>query len=315
MSVNVVYGVPYVPPVPEFFVPWRGLKHTWTGWDGSVWDIGDPRSGAALLADGLEGLGMPEILNYTHDSPVVHGVEWDGWLATGRKVYWHFIIYSGSAADDQPSSKAWLARHRAFWRTMRPGTSGVWTVELPTGEKFSLRLRFASDGGHQYGRDPSQRGWEAYGIELFPEQPFWEGSNVIRSWEAGTPVDFFGLGGSGPDFFITSSAQLASATVSNPGDVESFVTWTILGPASSAVVGIGTDVTVVPFPVADGSKLVMNTDPRQLTAELDGVDVMDQLTEFNYPALPPGQDVQLNLSLDGAGGVEAKFPTYYLMGV
>lgn len=315
MSVNFVYGVPYVPPVPVVFVPWQGLKHTWTAWDGSVWPISDPRSGAALLADGLEGLGMPEILNYTHDSPVVHGVEWDGWLATGRKVFWHFIIYSGSATDDQPSSDAWLARHRAFWKTMHPGTTGVWTVELPTGEKFSLRLRFVSDGGHSYATDPSKRGWEAYGIELFPEQPFWEGDTIVQSWEAGEQVDFYGPDGSGPDFFISSSAQVSTAVVTNPGDVEAFVTWTVNGPTTAAVVGIGDDTTTVPFAIPDGSRLVLDTDPRQLTAELDGVDVMDQLTEFNYPALPPGEDVQLNLDLDGTGSVEAKFKTYYLMGV
>ncbi|WP_315913576.1 phage tail domain-containing protein [Arthrobacter sp. lap29] len=315
MSVNFAYGAPYAPPIPDVFIPWQGIKHTWTGWDGSIWPISDPRSGAALLADGLEGLGMPDILNYTHDSPVVHGSEWDGWLATGRKVYWHFIIYSGSAADDQPSTKAWLARHKAFWKTMRPGTTGVWTVELPTGEKFSLRLRFVSDGGHSYATDPAKRGWEAYGIELFPEQPFWEGVSVVRSWDVGEQVDFFGPTGFGPDFFISSSAQLSTATVTNPGDVDTFVTWTINGPSTTAVVGIGEDTTTVPFPIAAGSRLVIDTDPRRLTAELDGVDVMEQLTEFNYPALPPGEDVQLNLALDGTGSVEAKFPTYYLMGV
>lgn len=312
----VVYAAPYSVPVPDWYQPWQGIRHTWTGWDGSVWDLSDPSSGVGLLADGIEGLGMPQILNYTHGSPVVHGVEWDGWLATGRKVYWQIIVFSGAITDDQPSSEAWIRRHRAFFRTLRPGKTGVWTVELPgTGEKFSLTLRFDTDGGHSYAKDPVQRGWEAYGISLFPEQPFWESPPVIQSWSVGEQVPFLGETGYGPPFHVSPSMQLATATLTNPGDVESFLLYTITGPSTTAAVGIGGETTLIPFSIADGAKLVLDTDPRNLVAELGGVDVMDQLAEFNYPALPPGEDIALSLAMDGTGSIEARFTPYRLMGL
>jgi hypothetical protein len=51
--VNLAYAAPYTPVIPGSFNPWQGMKHTWTGWDGSVWDLSDPESGVFLTADGL----------------------------------------------------------------------------------------------------------------------------------------------------------------------------------------------------------------------------------------------------------------------
>lgn len=285
------------------------MRHTWTGWDGSVWDLSDVEGGVFLLNEGLEGLGMPDITNYTHSSPVVHGEQWDGWLATGRKVFWSVAVFHDN------SSTGWVARHRAFWKTMRPGKTGVWSVELPGGEKFSLTLRFKGHGDHSYTTDPVHRGWEVYGIELFPEQPFWEAKPIVKRWDSEVQVPFLGPDDVGPPFYVSPSTTLGSAKLTNPGDVESFIEWTVTGPTLSVAVGIGEENTVVPFPVPDGEKLVIDTDPRNLIAELNGVDVMNRLTEFNYPALPPGEDIRLSLEMEGAGSVEARFTPYHLMGV
>ncbi|UYB35508.1 phage tail family protein [Arthrobacter koreensis] len=307
--VNIVYAAPYAAPVPDNIRRWGGITHRWTGWDGSTWDLSDVEGGVFLLNEGLEGLGMPDITNYTHDSPVVHGVSWDGWLATGRKVFWSVAVFHDT------DSEGWIARHRAFWKTLRPGKAGVWSVELPTGEKFSLTLRFKSDGGHSYTNDPVHRGWEVYGIELFPEQPFWEAPAVVESWGAEEKVPFLGPDGAAPPFFPSPAATLSTAKVTNPGDVETFIQWTITGPTETVTVGIGSARTVVPFPVPDGSKLVIDTNPRNLIAELDGVDVMERLSEFNYSPLPPGEGIALSLSRSGPGAVEARFTPLMLMGV
>jgi hypothetical protein len=314
--INVAYAAPYVPVIPALLKRWRGVRHTWTGWDGSVWEISDPTTGVALAAEGLEGLGMPEITNYTHDSPVVHGVEWDGWLATGRKVYWNIVIYTGAATDDTPSTDAWVERHRAFWKTLRPGKTGVWTVEIPSrGEKFSLTLRLGSPDSYVYDRDPGRRGWMAYGIPLLPEQPLWEDEPVIKVWETGEQVDFFGPTGYGPDFFISPSSNLASAVVTNRGDVESYAKWTVFGPTKTVEVGVAGVVTPIDFPIPEGSKLILNSDPLDLIAELDGDDVMDKLPDFGPPPIPPGEDVKLSLAMDGNGKVQVEFTPLRLMGV
>lgn len=314
--VNIVYAAPYAAPtLPGLVASWKGMRHTWTGWDGSEWDLTDPSGGVAFTADGLEGLGMPDITNYTHDSPVVHGVSWDGWLATGRKVFWPVAVFSGSVTDSVPSSQAWIRRNRAFWKTFRPGKVGTWTVELPSGEKFSLKLRFGGSPDPGFSHDPAQKGWAVYGIELFPEQPFWEAPAVVESWGAEEKVPFLGPDGAAPPFFPSPAATLSTAKVTNPGDVETFIQWTITGPTETVTVGIGSARTVVPFPVPDGSKLVIDTNPRNLIAELDGVDVMERLSEFNYSPLPPGEGIALSLSRSGPGAVEARFTPLMLMGV
>lgn len=299
--VNIAYATPKAPPLPPVR-PWRGMKHTWTGWDGTEWEITRPELGVFLLAEGLEGIDFPEIVHHTHDSAVVNGVSWEGFHIPGRKAYWNLYVYHDE------SSVAWIHRDRAFWRTMRPGTSGVWTVELPTGERRSLRMRYKS-GIPQHGNDPAFRGWVIYPIEFIVEQPLWEGVTIIRSWDNGEQVPLIDPVLGGPPFNISPYQTIGTATVSNPGDVETFVKWTVIGPTDSVQVGIGDSVTIANFPVPDGSKLVINTDPRSFEATLDGVDVMPQLGAFEYEPLPPGENIQLSLAMTGTGTVQAEFPT------
>lgn len=305
---GLVFAAPYTPPNITVVRPWKGIRHTWTGWDGSVWDLSRPSGGVFLQPEGLEGLGMPDFINYTHSSPVVHGQQWDGWLTTGRKVYWNVGVYSDKGSND------WIALNRAFWKTFRPGKTGVWTVELPNGDTFSLTLRLAPGSGAAYDRDPVQHGWKAYGIELFPEQPFWEGKPIVQSWDSEDLIPFLGNEDIGPPFHVSPVATIGDAKVTNPGDVESYIQWTVTGETFTVTVGIGGENTVIPFAVPDGEKLLIDTDPRNLIAELSGVDVMNQLREFNYPALQPGEDIKLSLAMEGSGSVEARFTPYYLMG-
>lgn len=306
----LLYAVPYeAPPIGSVPSPWQKMTHTWTGWDGSVWDLSRPSKGVFLLREGLEGLGMPDFTNYTHGSPLVHGEQWDGWLATGRKVFWNIGVYSDTNSHD------WVKLNRGFWKTLRPGKTGVWTVGLPTGERFSLTLRLGAGSGAVFDQDPIQHGWKAYGIELFPEQPFWEAPDVINEWGAGEHIPFLGPEDIGPPFYVSPVATIGTAKVTNPGDVETYLRWTITGPTSSVTVGIGGENTIIDFPVPEGRKLVIDTNPRNLIAELNGVDVMPQLRQFKYPALQPGVNIKLTLSMEGTGSVEAAFTPYMLMGI
>lgn len=306
----VVFAAPYRPPAPPGS-PWRGVKHTLTGWDGSVWEISNPDSGVVLMGDaGVEGLGMPEVKNYTHDSATVHGVEWDGFVVTGRKVFLPIGVFSDSSDE-------WRALDAAFWRIFRPGKTVLWTVEVGS-QARTLRLRYSGGGTEAWDFDPVRRGWNIYGVGLFPEQPFWEAAPIIRAYEPGVPVDFYGPDGFAPDFHVSASNQLATATINNPGDEETFVKWTLIGPLDAGTtVGVGGITTEVPFPIAAGERLVLNSDPRDLTAELNGVDVMEQFTEFDYTPVPAGEAVPLSLSVNGSGSgwIEAAIVPLYYRGV
>lgn len=58
----------------------------------------------------------------------------------------------------------------------------------------------------------------------------------------------------------------ANAKINNPGDVDAWPTWTIIGDSTAAAVGVGTSVVEVPFVVPAGKALVVNTDPTVQTA-------------------------------------------------
>lgn len=278
---TILFAAPYVPPapvVPPSQLP--GIKHTWTGWDGTVWNLSDYRSGVFLMGD-VEGMAMPDITNYTHSSPVVHGVQWDDWLATGRKVNWNIGVYT----DPSRKPAEWIELNRAFWRTMRPGTTGVWTIELPTGEKFSLTLRFAAVNA-PLTRDPSKAGWQVYGIELLPENPFFDAGTIVGSWVVGRQIPFYGFRRFGPPFYHSPASQLATAKISNTGDVEAYLEWTIVGPSTSAVVGLDGELIRIPFPIERGQRLIIDTDPLNQIAELDGEDVMERIGFGNWNPAP-----------------------------
>src|SRR5690348_11407007 len=103
-------SVPVItPPVaPPDYKPWRRIQHLFHSWDGTTWDVTDGRNGVYLMPAGIEGMGMPEIEQYTFSSPVVHGFEWEGWRATGRDVHWVIGVFE----DD---SEEWLKLKTAFW--------------------------------------------------------------------------------------------------------------------------------------------------------------------------------------------------------
>ena len=294
---------PTPPEAPPNYVPWVKTRHILHGWDGSTWDITDGRNGVYLMPVGVEGMGMPEIENYTFKSPIVHGEEWEGWRALPRDVFWTVGIF-------QDSSEAWLDLKRQFWNIFRPGKLIRWEVILPDNEVYNLLVRFKGDPGSVYSRDPLKLGWAIYGITCSAEQPFWEGRPQTRLWEVGSQDNFFGPSG-GPPFYISSSQSIQSATITNQGDVEAFMRWELRGPFSTATVGLNGLTTTVGAALA-GDVIVLDTDPGHLTATKNGVDIMSTLGAFEFPPVPPGENIALSLSMTGTGSITASFTPRYL---
>lgn len=299
---------PPVPPPSFEATRFRRVQHILHGWDGSRWDITDGRNGVYLMPAAVEGLGMPPIENYTFDSPVVHGVEWQGWRAEERPVHWVIGIFEDSSED-------WVVMQRQFWNIFRPGKVVVWEMILPYGnpQRLTLTVRFKGDDTSLYSRDPVNLGWAIYGITCFAEQPFWEGDEVSQTWYPGTDSDFFNVTG-GPPFNVASFSHIETATLSNLGDVEAFVRWELTGPFTSAAVGLNGLTTTVTDGLA-GDLFVINTDPTLLTATKNGVDIMSSLGAFDFEPVPPGRDIQLSLAMNGTGSISAFFKPRYLRAI
>jgi hypothetical protein len=258
------------------------------------------------MPEGIEGMGMPDIVNYTFNSPVIHGVEWEGWRATGRDVHWVIGVFE----DD---SIQWLDMKTAFWRMFRPGKTMRWEIILPNGESYNLTVRFKSDDTSVYARDPVRLGWAIYGITCQTDQPFWEGKPITETWSPKTESNFFGSG-FGPPFTISSFADITTATITNPGDVEAYARWVLTGPFTEAAVGLDGQIVTLGA-AAPGDVYIIDTDPLKLTATKNGVDVMASLGSFDFAPIPPGEDVELSLSLSGSGNISASFTPLYLRSI
>ncbi|MEW1813292.1 hypothetical protein AB0284_21625 [Pseudarthrobacter phenanthrenivorans] len=227
-------------------------------------------------------------------------------MADERDVFWPLFLFNDRG------SREWVEYDRAFWRTMHPERTGVWSVTHPDGAKRSLTVRFEEDTTPEFEFDPVFAGWATYGIRLTADDPFWAGGEVTRAWQSASSTPFFNGSAKAPSFNISSGSTLAKASLTNPGDVDAYVRWTAHGPFTSVTVGVGGATVVAPVTVAEGQTLVIDTDPSVQAAILDGTDVTAQLTTAEFGILPPGQQVPVSLALAGTGWIEAAFtPRYF----
>ncbi|MFF2621250.1 hypothetical protein [Oerskovia jenensis] len=300
---SVVFGTPASPP-PAIFQPWTGFKHTWTGWDGSQWDLSDPDGGVVLLVGGLRGMSMPKFDRYTSTSPASAGSRRRGGRTRERSIDWPILVY----ADE--SSEEWVARDSAFWASMHPELPGLWTVTAPSGRSRSLLCTFVDDGDQAYDVDPAEAGWALYQPKLVAEQPYWLGSPVRSpKWQLPAPRRFIAATGA-PPFHIGRGSTSASAKLRNDGDVAAWTAWAIDGgsagvdPTALTARAGGGLLTFPPVPV--GSRLVVDTDPRRQTAYMDGVDVAG-LIGWDPRPIPAKEEIPVDLTLTGPGSVQAMF--------
>lgn len=307
----LVFATPYFPTAPPR--PWVGLQMTWTGWDGSVWNLTSAAEGAVMLP-GVRGLNMPPVIHYSTAYASVPGARWRGHTVDAREVFWPIQIYHDL------NSQGWIDRDRAFWKTLRPEKTGTWTVKQPSGVERHMDLRFSNDSDATINQDPVLAGWASYGITLVAEQPFWRATPIIREWTAGGALPFY-PDGSGGGFTISPSTTLDTAAMPNPGDVDAYPVWEVHGPTTTAQVGIAGRNISIPFPVDDNQVLVIDTDPTQQSATLwdvaggvrtNPVDMTAQLGGANFVPVPADSVTTTSLSLDGAGKVSLILTPLYL---
>ena len=164
---------------------------SWTGTDGSVWDLvsGPVRASAA----GITGMGMPLPTDQVNESALQDGQTLTGWKLPPRPV-WLPLRFKGAAAVDVEGLQ------RAFWRSMAIGKVGYLRVTDNAGAVRSLGLRFKDDGGAAYRMDPSVLS-DAFGITMIADRPWWEGPAVTRFYAIGSNgaalKTFFGDGAGG----------------------------------------------------------------------------------------------------------------------
>jgi hypothetical protein len=268
------------------------MEMTWTGWDGSEWNLTEQGSPVVLMPD-LEGLDMEEPGHIWTESASVTGATWRGYRPGPRPVVWQVFVWSDGSTQD------WVELDRAWWNTMLPEKRGTWTVTQASGSRRYLDLRFDSVASPGFVRDPSYAGWARYAINLIAEEPHWREDPITVPFYPKAPVKFHGPPGV---INISSSSSFAEASILNPGNVEGWIDWTVFGPVSSAVVGVGSSRIEIPFALAAGESVTVWTHPTQRQAiDNSQVDRTDQLGDVKFSSVPAGETAALSLVQNNAG--------------
>jgi hypothetical protein len=299
------------------------MTHVWTAENGDAWELTSGDSGV-WLGPGVRGVGMPPTTHFWIEGAATNGARWNGAITEKRTVFWPIAVYNNAG------SQAWIDYDRRFWNSLQPEKRGTWTVTQPgtqdvAGQTRSLRLRFADDGDWAPDIDPALVGWGNYGVTLIAEQPFWEGPTISNQWGQGSAaVNFFGGGspsapGAGPAFYISSGSSIATASITNIGDVSAWPVWTIFGPCTSATVGLAGKTIAAPITLNSGEWLQINTAPSSQVAWF-GSGTVDIATATNrtsnlgavsFASVPPAANVPLSVALTGTGRVRIELTPLY----
>ena len=300
----LVFAAPYTPPPPPVPV-WVGYNMTWTGPSGARWRL-DGSQGVALVKEGLVGLHFPQYERFTSESPSTAGARHRGSRAKERAVEWNILTYADGASNE------WLEIDRAFWDSLDVDEPGVWEVTDLRGRTLSLECRLNPTSDHSFDQDPSKGGWGLYQVQLVASRPFWTAPPVEKSWRKSDPVEFFDPAGNG--VHISSGASLVNTSMTNPGDVAASILWTFEGPLDPTTVTVDGGAFTTPE-IPEGSTLVVDTDPEELTAFLDGEDVSGEVDPFDPHPLPKGSNVPVSIETDGFGTVTARLTPLQRRGV
>lgn len=278
---------------------WTSSQHTWIGWDGSEWDLSHGLSGLALQA-GTRGLLEPPFTRYATKPGAVSGSIHRGSTYDERDCFWPLLIKNGDGT--QP----WLDLNRRFWQTMDKDRPGRWVVTQSDGARRTLTVRFNGLSEDALDDDLGLVARQKFGINLVAENPFWMGTTKQWTFTNEAAQGFYQS--SGDPYYLSPSGTVASAEVSNVGDVDVWPVWTVFGPFSAVTVaGVG-------FPaLADGEWIRIDTDPTdQVAWDNDDVDRTGELTNFDqFAEIPRGTTVPLSVSMTGTGSVAVQLTPAY----
>jgi hypothetical protein len=272
---------------------------TYTDPTGTVWPLTDDQAGWFLLADGVTGLGAAPY-ELTTDAQPRGGAKLRHAQPQPRAIVLPLYVYGGTHME---FIQRWRALATAFTRTLREG-AGTLQIARPDGSRRRIQVvyREGFEGRSERGSGIAS---DAAVLTLWCADPYWvDPVTVAVHRETGTLDDFLN-----PYPSVSSSQVLGATTVTNPGDVTVWPTWTITGPASLITFtreDTGDSFALNPTAVGHGNLLAgeqvtVRTDPPQVRYQ-DGSNWVGAL---NWPGavlwgLDPGT-TQVTFQLDGSG--------------
>lgn len=279
-----------------------GLPMTWTGVDGSMWDLADPLGASPGMGRGVQGLHLPSTTVFKSSTPLVPGTDLVGYSIDERTVYWP-LIFKGKTI------LAWQQAYSAFFDSFHPVKTGIWTVG--DGEaRRELPLAGVFDGGYAFDIDPFTTGKALIGLELTAPRPLWRGKPITRSFGGESGVPFIPPE-KAPTYYISPAATFGAAAIRNPGNEPAYLRYQVEGPLDLLQLGIGEALIDVPFPIPAGSTLRIDTDPASAFATLDDADATRALGFQMFAPVPAGGETPLTIVASGAGKVTVTLTPLY----
>lgn len=276
---------------------------------GVRWPMTDLAADWYTLADGVSGLGAaPYAL--TSDANPRGGARLRHVQPQPRTIVWPLLV---KGSDHMVFTRHWRDLARAFTRTLREGP-GTLEVRRPDGSGRSIAVYYQS-GWEGRGQAATGITWDSAVVTLWCEDPYWVDLQPVSVHrETGTAVDYLV-----PFPSVSSSQVLGATTVTNPGDVDVWPTWTITGPADAITFtreDTGDSFTLTMADTVHGALLAgetvtVSTDPprvRSGTGE-NLIDGLDWPTAVLW-SLPPGETA-VTFQLDGALDGSAVDLTYH----
>ncbi|MFF4547251.1 phage tail protein [Streptomyces sp. NPDC001406] len=240
--------------------------------DGVTWPLTDTAddNGFFTLAEGVSGLGAaPREL--TKDDHPRGGSRLRHVQPVSRTIVWPLHVFG---ATHMEFVTRWRQLASAFTGTVRlrqDGTRipGILEIARPDGTRRRIKVYY-SEGFDGQGKQGTGIVSDAAILSLYCEDPFWYDSVAIgehRGIDAGGTVDFLS-----PYPSISSSQVLGATSLTNPGEVTAWPTWTITGPGTAVTVthsGTGESFLITPASVggtlAAKDKVIVATDPPKVT--------------------------------------------------
>lgn len=291
------------------------IGHEWLTWFGSTFELtpDNPDGKVWLTTDGIEGMGMPEQVEFTRDTALLDGQTFSGWRAKPREVFWPVVVDGTGMAEN-----SWMnLLIYEFWRSLQPGKYGRWRVTTVNGTR-DLTCRFVSDNSPKYANDPSLRQIEVHGVTLVADDPWWRGPEVSATFQTAEDTEPFFEPGPTHVFNLMSANTVASANISNPGEIPAWPVIRVDGPATAfSVTTEFSGVVAGEIEIADGEWLIIDTNRTKQnallhTSEFSFTDVTRELTDVGFYPINAGLDRNVDVVLNGAGSVTVSLtPGYF----
>lgn len=284
------------------------LRVEWEGWDGSRWDLLDPRS--PTFAISIAGLGQPGFTQQRTKLGSRDGTQYDGTTWDDNSVTLTVKVgdeYPPEGFTRRRRGAAWRELDSAFRRSFSPEHEGRLIVTTEKGSRWLL-MRLDGPLAPSEEINPAEIGTTTYVIGLTAgDQPWWIGETVedVFGWsyddgpfldESPNPVDTTEVG-----LYIAADGDLDIARLANPGDRQAWPLWWAAGPASEVHLGVGNDYVVLPFSIAEGGRVYVDSFEQSITDESGNS--LWPLMGFTDPTafvpIPPGGKSSLYIRLIG----------------